>query len=156
MPKWCWIKGRSGPNRSALPLGPLRGLFKIGTWNCRGLFIGDPAKRALSLHFLGKLAKKGHILCLQETHGLPNEVSTELCTLLPGWHVKHSSCLDVDGIDAGGPGGVAILICPKIVEFCDIEHTILIPGRVHKVSCEFCCGHLVPPSHASASSDMCF
>ena len=70
--------------------------------------------------------------------------------------MQHSSCLDVDGIDAGGLGGVAILICPKIVEFCDIKHTILIPGRVHKVSCEFCCGQSVPPSHASASSDRCF
>ena len=139
-----------------MPLGPLCGSFRVGTWNCRGLFIGDPAKRALSLNFLGKLAKKGHILCLQETHGLPMEVITELCSLLPGWLVKHSSCLDSDGIDAGGLGGVAILICPKIAEFCDVKHTILIPGRVHKVTCEFCCGQLVPPSHVSSSPDRCF
>ena len=105
LPKWYWIKGRSGPNRSALPLGPLCGSFKIGTWNCGGLFIGDPAKRTLSLVFWGKLTKKGHILCLQETRGLPSDVITELSTLLPGWLVKHSSCLDVNGIDAGGLGG---------------------------------------------------
>ena len=67
-----------------MPLGPLCGSFELGTWNCRVLFIGDPAKRSLSLNFLGKLAMKGHILCLQETHGLPNEVLAELGTLLPG------------------------------------------------------------------------
>ena len=104
----------------------------------------------------GKIGKERHILCLQETHGLPFEVITEISALLPGWLVKHSSCLDPDGIEAGGLGGVAILICPKIVEFCDIKHTILIPGRVHKVSCEFCCGQFVPPSHVPASSDRCF
>ena len=150
------MKGKSGPNRSALPLGPLAGSFKIGTWNCRGLFIGSPAKRVLSCEFLEKLALKGHILCLQETHGLPNEVLTELSTLLPGWLVKHSSCHDVHGIDAGGLGGVAILIRPKIVEFCDITHTMSIPGRVHKVFCEFCSGHLVPPPQVSACPDRCF
>ena len=95
-------------------------------------------------------------MCLQETHGLPTEILTELASMLPGWAVKHSSCLDSDGFDAGGLGGVAILICPKIVEFCDIKHTILIPGRVHKVSCEFCCGQSVPPSQVSASPDWCF
>ena len=156
LPKWYWIKGRSGPNRSALPLGPLCGSFMVGTWNCRGLFIGNPAKRALSLYFLGKLAKKGHILCLQETYGLPYEVLTELCTLLAGWLVQHSSCHDVHGLDAGGLVGVAILSCPKIVEFCDIKHTVLVPGRVHKVTCDFCCGQFVRPSQVSASPDRCF
>ena len=64
-------------------------------------------------------------MCLQETHGLPNEVFTELCTLLQGWLVKHSSCLDADGIDAAGLGGVAILICPKLVEFCDMAGRVI-------------------------------
>ena len=60
-------------------------------------------------------------MCLQETHGLPFEVLTELGILLPGWLVHHSSCHDVHGLDAGGLGGVAILICPEVVEFCGIK-----------------------------------
>ena len=115
LPKWSWIEGRNGPNRSALPLGPLCGSLMVGTWNCRGLFIGDPAKRALSFNFVGKLAKKGHILCLHETHGLPTEVITELNSLLPGWLVKHSSCLDGDGLDAGGLGGLLFLFAPRLL-----------------------------------------
>jgi len=108
------------------------------------------------LHFLRKLASRGHILCLQETHGLPFEVLTELGILLPGWQVLHSSRQDVHGLELGGLGGVAILICPKIVEFCDIKHTVLFPGRIHKVTFDFCCGQSVPPSQVAVSPDRCF
>ena len=63
----------------------------------------------------------------------------------------HSSCQDVHGLDVGGLGGVAILICPKIVEFCDIKHTVLFPGRIHKVTFDFCCGQSDPPSLVAGS-----
>ena len=127
------------------------------TWNCRGLFSGDPSNRALCFRFLRKLAMRTHILCLQETHGLPFEVFSELGSLLlPGWRALHSSCLDVHGIDTGAAGGVAILICPNIVKVCDIKQTILFPGRVHKVSFEFCAGQSVPSSNVPIPPERSF
>ena len=59
----------------------------------------------------------GHILCLQETHGLPYEVLTELGTLLPGWCVLHSSCQDVHGIGAGGRGGLLFSFALRLLSF---------------------------------------
>ena len=73
------------------------------------------------------------------------EAFTELGSLLPGWRALHSACLDVHGISNGAAGGVAILICPSIANVCDLKHTVLYPGRVHKVSFEFCVGQSVPP-----------
>ena len=45
LPKWSQIRGTSGPNRVPLPFGQNAGTFKVCTWNCRGLFIGDPVNR---------------------------------------------------------------------------------------------------------------
>ena len=120
LPKWWQIRERSGPDRVPLPFGLNAGTFKVCTWSCRGFFIGDPVNRALCLKFLRKLALRTHILCLQETHGLPLEVFTELGSLLPGWRALHSACLDVHGIDTGAAGGVDILSCPNIVKVCHI------------------------------------
>ena len=156
LPRWWQIGGRSGPNRVPFPLGQNAGTFKVCTWNCRGLFIGDPVNRALCFNFLRKLPLKSHILCFQETHGLPFEVFTELGSLPPGWRALHSACLDVHGISNGAAGGVAILICPNIANVCDLKHTVLYPGRVHKVSFEFCVGQSVPPSDVPIFPDRCF
>ena len=54
-------------------------------------------------------------MCLQEAHGLPTEILTELASTLPGWTVKHSSCLDSDGLDAGGLGGLLFLFAPRLL-----------------------------------------
>ena len=102
-----------------------------------------------------KVGSENHILCLQETHGLPFEVFTELGSLLPGWRALHSACLDVHGISNGAAGGVAILICPNTANVCDFKHTALYLGRVHKVSFEFYVGQSVPPSDVPISPDRC-
>ena len=92
-------------------------------------FIGDSIKRAVCLKFFRKLALRSRLLCVQETHGLPFEVFTELGILFPGWRALHSSCLDVHGIDTGAAGGVAVLICLNIVKLCYIKHTVLVSWK---------------------------
>ena len=49
--RWCSIRGKSEPNNSALPSGPLSGMLKTGAWNCRDFLIGDSLKRASCLSF---------------------------------------------------------------------------------------------------------
>ena len=107
------------------------------SWNCRGLFIDDSRKRALSLKFLRQVAGGVHILALQETHGLPGEVLAEIRSLLPGWLVIHSACINRDSINTSAAGGVAILISPSIASISSCEHKVLIPGRAQVASFVF-------------------
>ena len=82
----------------------------------------------LLVNFLGKFALKGHILCLQETNGLPFEVLTALGTLRPGWQVLHSSCQDVHGLDVGASGVWLFLFALRLLSFVTSNNTFFVPG----------------------------
>ena len=122
LPRCCSPKGKSGSNPTPIPLNSLTGEFKIGSWSCRVLFVDDSCKRALSLNVLRKLAGKVHVLCLQETHGLPFEVSAELRSLLPGWQVLHSSCHDRGSLNITAAGWASVVISPRTIGIADFEH----------------------------------
>ncbi len=89
--------------------------------------------RAASLEHLRILAKGKHVICLQELHGLAEEILAEFLSLLPGWTVWHSPILDTHGLPDGSHAGVAILVCPLLSEYADVQHTILVAGRIHSV-----------------------
>ena len=89
--------------------------------------------RAASLEHLRILAKGKHVICLQELHGLIEEILAEFVSLLPGWTVWHSPIWYTHGLPDGSYAGVAILVCPSLSEYADVQHTISVDGRIHSV-----------------------
>ena len=127
------IAGESrGPNTTPLPFDLIRdSAFKVVSWNARGLAMAVPADRSRMFCYLRRLAVDKHIICLQEVHGLEEEVLAEVRSNLPGWGCLHSPILSPEGVFVGGYAGVAILTCRILTQAAQINHRVLVPGRAH-------------------------
>ena len=132
------VAGSRGPNTTPFPFNILGDTaFKVVSWNTQGLAVKSPIARARSFEYLRKLSYNRHIICLQEVHGLEEEVLAAVRSNLPGWGCFHSPTLNPDGIFAGGKAGVAILICPVITQVARTIHRVLVPGRAQLANIVF-------------------
>ena len=127
-----WAQGSSLPNTlpAAFPTSEL-GVeeLQVLSWNGRGIFLANSAKRKLKGAQLVKLACKAHVLCLQEVHGLEADVEHSISLLLPGWKVLYSPSVHRDGTFDPHSGGVATLICPRLAAVANFGREFVVPGR---------------------------
>ena len=67
-------------------------------------------------------------------HGNRDDILLTFTQWLPGWSVFVSGCLDSQGFDLPGSGGMVTAVCPNLSKLCSFEEQILVDGRCLLVS----------------------
>ena len=108
--------------------------LQVLSWNGRGICMSDPDQRHAMGGQVARLAKVGHILCLQEVHGLCGDILLQFRVWLPGWRIFVSPFFHPDGTANPASGGVVTAICPAISLVANFEEQCLVPGRCIGIS----------------------
>ena len=129
--------GSLGPNLP-LPFKMSNGeAFGFLSWNTQGLAVVDTASRSRKFQFLMRIASNNFAICLQEVHGMPEELRSAFDRVLPGWGFFHSPVLNSDGVMDPSFAGVCILIHPKWINSCMPRPFVLVDGRAMGVDLHF-------------------
>ena len=94
----------------------------------------DPDARVSMSNHIKRLAKVGHILCLQEVHGYWGDILHSFKGWFPGWKIFGSPSLNPDGTTNHTSGGVVVAVCPTLASVAYFEEHSIIPGRAFGLS----------------------